>query len=109
MANAPSKSPSKPSILPKSVGPKTVNTGLAALSLLPDIINLVNLFGHGATSSQKQAAAMTLVQHVGGVAVAAVAANNPALAPALGSVVDGIVATKNADGTMPDPAITPTP
>lgn len=98
------KKSNKVTILPKTVGPKTVNTGLAALMLLPDIINLVNLFGHGATSQEKQSAAMQLAQHAGGVTIAAVAANNPSLAPSLAAVTDGIVATKNADGTMPEPA-----
>lgn len=92
----------KVALLPKSVGPKTLTVGLQALVLWPDIVNMVNLHGAGATSAQKQEAAMILLQHAGGVAVAAVGANNPAYAQSFAAVNAGVVATKNADGTMPE-------
>lgn len=88
--------------MPK-VGAKTIAASFNFLSLIPNLVKLVELFHGGGNGAQKRDAVIGMASSILAGAGAAAAANNPAYKDAIGGVVDATVASLNASGQMPTP------
>lgn len=79
------------------------------LTLIPALVKAVEALHGKGNGAEKKAAVLNVAGSLLASGGAAVAANNPAYAAAIGAVIDSTVSMLNASGQMPTPEPAPEP